>query len=64
MQTTYSILPTLRKEKRKNSQHVLVLIRITVDGQRAEISVKRKIDPGRWDSHANKMRGIRRMQRR
>jgi hypothetical protein len=33
------------------------MIRITVDGQRAEISIKRKIDPDRWDSNANKMKG-------
>jgi len=33
------------------------MLRITVNGQRAEISVKRKIDPERWDSTTNRMRG-------
>lgn len=39
------------------SKRALVMLRITVDGQRAEISIKRKIDPERWDSAMNRMRG-------
>lgn len=33
------------------------MLRITVNGCRAEISVKRKIDPERWDSSANRVKG-------
>ncbi len=33
------------------------MLRITVNGQRAEISVKRKVDLERWDSNANRIRG-------
>jgi hypothetical protein len=57
MPNTYSVIATLRKKERKNSNHALVMLRITVNGQRAEISVKRKIDPERWDSTTNRMRG-------
>lgn len=33
------------------------MIRLTVNGQRSEISIKRRIDPERWDSHANRVKG-------
>jgi len=33
------------------------MLRITVNGCRAEISVKRKIEPERWDSSANRVKG-------
>ncbi len=33
------------------------MLRITVNGRRVEISIKRKIDPERWDSHANRVKG-------
>ena len=56
MRHTYSVLPTLRKEKKKNNR-VLLMLRITVNGKRAEISVQRKIDPDRWDSKSNRMKG-------
>ena len=40
MPNTYSVIATLRKKERKNSNHALIMLRITVNGQRAEISVK------------------------
>ena len=34
------------------------MLRIAVNGKRAEISVQRKIDdPDRWDSKSNRMKG-------
>ena len=57
MEATYSIIATLREEKRINSKRALIMLRITVNGRRVEISIKRKIDPERWDSHANRVRG-------
>ena len=33
------------------------MLRITVDKKRAEISIQRTIDPIRWDSNANRMKG-------
>ena len=33
------------------------MIRLTVNGQRSEISIKRRIDPERWDSHGNRVKG-------
>lgn len=56
METTYSVIATIRKKRTKNGK-ALIMLRITVNGCRAEISVKRKIDPERWDSSANRVKG-------
>lgn len=33
------------------------MIRITVDGRRSEVSIKRRIEPARWDSKAGRVKG-------
>src|SRR5688572_1182245 len=55
MQNTYSILPIVKK--RIGSKGAMVMLRITVNGRRAEISIKRKVDPERWDPNVNRIRG-------
>jgi hypothetical protein len=57
MQSTYSVISILKKEKRLKNDQGLILLRVTVNGKRSEISIKRKIDPHRWDSSTNRVRG-------
>jgi site-specific recombinase XerD len=56
MEATFNI-STFIKSNNADSSRALIYLRITVDGQRAEISIKRSIDRDRWDANANKMRG-------
>jgi hypothetical protein len=56
MENTYS-LSTFIKNNRANHKRALIYLRITVNGQRAEISVKRSVDPERWDPDTNRMKG-------
>jgi hypothetical protein len=58
MQTiTYSVIAYLKKEKRVKGNLASILLRITVNSQRAEIYIKRKVDTERWDSAANRVKG-------
>jgi site-specific recombinase XerD len=50
MRTTLSLLFSLRKPKNYQSGEIPIYLRITVDGQRTELAVSRKCDPGRWDA--------------
>jgi site-specific recombinase XerD len=56
MEATYSI-STLIKSNHAGEDTALVYVRITVNGERAEISIKRTIDRDRWDAAANRVRG-------
>lgn len=56
MEATYNIT-TFIKSNNAAHNRALIYIRITVNGQRAEISIKRSVDPLRWDSLANRMKG-------
>lgn len=55
MEATYSI-STFIKSKSAGGK-ALVYLRITVNGERAEISIKRSVERDRWDAAANRMRG-------
>jgi hypothetical protein len=50
MRTTLSMLFSLRKPKNYQSSEMPIYLRITVDGQRAELAISRKCDPERWDA--------------
>ena len=50
MNHTFSILFYIRKDKRVRSERAPIYLRITVNGKRAEQSIKRSIDTERWDS--------------
>jgi site-specific recombinase XerD len=46
---TFSIMFMIRKNKKLKNQDVPIYMRITVDGERAEISIKRTVNPGFWN---------------
>jgi site-specific recombinase XerD len=47
----------MRKPKNYQSGDMPIYLRITVDGQRAEVAVSRKFDPSRWDTHLGRAIG-------
>ncbi len=47
--TTFSILFFIKKSKLNKKGEAPIYLRITVNGERAETSVKRSIDPDRWN---------------
>ena len=57
MITTYSILFYIKDERRDKNGMAALYVRITVNGKRATMSLHRKIDPVKWDSHLNKLKG-------
>lgn len=59
MEHTYSVIATIKNEQRTKGNKATILLRITVNGQRTHISTKRKIEPERWDSKANRVKGLR-----
>ncbi len=56
MEATYSI-STLIKSNHVGEKTALVYVRVTVNGERAEISIKRSVERDRWDAAANRVRG-------
>ena len=57
-QHTFSILFWLNKSKTKDGQ-APIWVRITVDGKRKEVSVKRKLDVKLWNSKKGRANGTR-----
>lgn len=57
MEQTYSVTPILRTQSRLQGKRATIMIRITVGGRRAELSLKRKVDEDRWDPRANRVKG-------
>ena len=57
MQSKISILYYVKRTKPNSNGLVPIYSRITVDGKRFEMSVNRFIEPNKWSSEANKMRG-------
>lgn len=55
--STFSLLFFIRKERKNTDGEAPIFLRITINGKRAEISIKRYIDPDKWDSKANKAKG-------
>jgi len=54
--TTFSMLFWLKQSKAKNGEAPLY-VRITVNGKRAEISLKRKIKIKNWNTNKNRVKG-------
>jgi hypothetical protein len=54
---TFSILFWLRQANTKNRQAPLYA-RITVNGKRAELSLKRKVTVSDWDNNKNRLKGL------
>lgn len=57
MRTTLNLLFSPRKPKNYQSGDMPIYLRITVDGQRAEVAVSRKCDPNRWDIRMGRATG-------
>ena len=57
MQTKMSILFYAKRGKTTTNGLVPIYLRITIDGQRIEISTKRYVEPLKWSSEGGKMKG-------
>jgi hypothetical protein len=55
---TFSLLFFVKRTKRLSHGEVPVYLRITVDGKRAEFSIKRSIQESNWDPKRTKAKGI------
>jgi integrase/recombinase XerD len=56
MEATYSI-STFIKSKNAGGNNALIYVRITINRERAELSIKRSIDRTRWGADANRLGG-------
>lgn len=54
--TTFRILFWINKAKSKNNR-LPIYARVTVNGRRAEISLRRECDPESWDERAHRIKG-------
>jgi integrase len=54
---TLNLLCFIKRSKVDASQNVPLYLRISVNGERAEISLKRFVDPKQWDSKKQQMKG-------
>lgn len=54
---TFSVIFYVRKTRTNRKGEAPILMRITVDGMRADTTVKKSIDPKSWDSVAGKAAG-------
>lgn len=57
MNNFFSTLFYLKDERRDKHGKAALYLRITVNGKRSAICMHRKIDPEKWDSRMNKMKG-------
>tara|TARA_R110002049_G_scaffold308395_1_gene512191 strand:+ start:1018 stop:1560 length:543 start_codon:yes stop_codon:yes gene_type:complete len=57
MNDTFSILFFLKGDSLDKNGKVAIYLRITVNGKRCELSIKRKIDPNKWNSIAGRLNG-------
>jgi site-specific recombinase XerD len=57
MKTNFSMLFYLKKQKNYTSGTAPIYLRITVDGQRSEVTTNRECEPSRWNSHAGRAIG-------
>lgn len=59
MQTTFSIIFYPRGNDVDKNGNAPIYLRITVNGKRSELSIKKKIPISKWNSEAGKVRGTR-----
>jgi hypothetical protein len=57
MHKNFSLLFYLKKPKSYTTGNAPIYLRITVEGQRAEVSTQRQCDPERWNSQSGRMAG-------
>ena len=57
MNQTFSLLFYVKKSKENANGECPIYLRITIDGQATEISVKRTVKPSQWNSKGQKVSG-------
>lgn len=57
MNHSFSQLFYLKGKYKEKDVKVPIYLRLTVDGQRSELSVSRKVDPKKWSARSGKMKG-------
>ena len=57
MNRTFGILFYIKRSKIDNTGKAPVYLRITIDGARAELAIKRTVEPERWSSESGKVKG-------
>ena len=57
MQSKMSILFYAKRAKATTEGLVPIYLRVTIDGQRIEISTKRYVDGTKWSTESGKMKG-------
>lgn len=57
MSHSFSQLFYLKGKHKEKDVKVPIYLRLTVDGQRSELSVSRKVDPQKWSARMGKMKG-------
>ena len=57
MQNTFSVLFYPRRNDINKSGNASIYLRITINGKRSELSLKRKVPLTKWNSEAGKVRG-------
>ena len=57
MNQTFSFLIYVKKSKENANGECPIYLRITIDGQATEISVKRTVKPSQWNAKGQKVSG-------
>ncbi|RXP45607.1 site-specific integrase [Lutibacter sp. HS1-25] len=57
MKNSFSLLFYIKKTKADSNGKTMIYMRITVNGRRAELSIKRKIDIKKWSSDTGRAKG-------
>ena len=61
--TTFSILFYLKRSKLNKKDEAPIYMRITIDGGRSETSIKRSIDPTRWNTSKGMARSLSKVEK-
>ena len=61
MKDTFSVIFFIRKTRADKYGMAPIFLRITVNSQRSEISVRRKVNPANWNASAGKIKGCTRL---
>lgn len=57
MEKSFGLQFFLRKSRTSKTEEVPIYLRLTIDGERVEISIKRKCDPKKWNVPAGRVTG-------
>lgn len=54
----FNVLFYIKRTKTNSQGEAPIYLRITMNGERSEISIMRSIDPSKWNSGAGKVKGM------